>query len=100
MKKYYQTLNSNAKKEIKEQYKKEYHHSELETRFTRLNIYIVLALISALVLIILSYQYEKNHIYSIIIAIILVMAALTFLIGKYFIKLNILNKIALKSQKK
>ena len=43
MKKYYQTLKKEDKQKIKKEYQKEYQNTELQTRFTRLNIYIILA---------------------------------------------------------
>ncbi len=98
MKKYYQTLKNENKQKIKKEYQKEYQNTELQTRFTRLNIYIILAFLSALILLVLSYKYEDNHVYSIIVAIILILTGLTFIIGKYMIKINLLNKIALKNK--
>lgn len=98
MKKYYQTLNKEKKNEIKKIYNETYKNTELQSRFIRLNIYIIVAILSAFILLILSYKYEDNHVYSIIISIILIATAIVFIIGKNIIKSNLLNKIALKNK--
>ena len=100
MKKYYQTLNKEKKAEIKKIYQDKYKGSELTSRLNKLTIYIVLAIIAAIVLVVLSLLYEDSHISSFIIAALLVITAIIFMVGKYLIKSNLLNKIALENKKR
>ena len=98
MQKYYQTLSKEKKREIKELYKKEYHKTNINTRLIRLLIFSILSIITAIVILILTFKYEKNHITSILLAIILILSSLIFIIGRSYVKLNLLNKIALKNK--
>lgn len=99
MKKYYQTLNKKEKEKIKELYKKEYSNKEIYARLTRLLVFSCLAIISAIIILVLSFKYEENHITSILLAIILIISSIIFFLGHFYVKLNILNKIALKNKK-
>ncbi len=96
MSNYYQTLNKEQKEKIKEEYRKSYQNSELNNRLIRLKIYSIISIIMALLILVLSFIFEDKHITSILTAIVLFIAATMFLIGEYKIKLNLLNKIALK----
>ena len=99
MAKYYQTLSKNQKKEVNQKYKEDYQSSELFTRFHRLTIYTIIAILFGLFLIIYGYFFENKNIGSIIIGITLLILAIVFIIGKYLIKQNVLNKIALNIAK-
>ncbi len=98
MKKYYQTLDKEKKREIKEVYEKEYKKTDVYVRLKRLFVYAIISIITALVIVIISYFYEEEHLTSIIMALILVFMAIVFLIGRFLIKLDLLNRIALKSK--
>lgn len=99
IKTYYQRLSKEEKKEIKSIYQKEYQNTELNKRLKRINILIIISIISALILLIMSYIYEEKHLSSIIIAGVLIATAITFIIASTKIKNNVYNKIALKKKK-
>ena len=99
MKKYYQTLSTNQKNKIKEIYQKEYANADIKTRLNHLNFYIIASYIFALLLIILGLTNKKELIMDISLALVLIIAGTSFLIGKHIIKTNLLNKIALKNKK-
>ena len=98
MQKYYQTLNKEEQAKIKETYQKEYAKSEISIRFTRLNIYIAASIFLSIILIIMGIMDKSERILDFSLAIILCIAATSFFIGKHIIKLNLLNKIALKNK--
>ena len=88
------------KKEIEELFVKEYHNSDLMVRLKRLLIYSLISIILAILILIQTFIYEEEHLSSILIAIILLLTALFFFYGRYTIKQNILNKLALKKIKR
>lgn len=98
MKKYYFTLTKEKRKKIKDQYKKEYEKSDLRVRLLRLNLYTVIGYLSAIIILIYTIKIEEEKTGSIIIAVILIIASTIFLIGRSLIKINVLNKIALKNK--
>ena len=98
MQKYYQTLSKEEKQKIKNIYHQEYQKSEINTRFIRLNIYSFAAIFFSIILLILGITNKNERILDIGMAIILLITALSFLLGKHLIKLNLLNKIALKNK--
>ena len=99
IKTYYQRLSKEEKKEIKNIYQKEYQNTELNKRLKRINVLIILSIISAIFLLVMSYIYEDKHWSSYIIAGVLLATALTFFIASTKIKNNVYNKIALKNKK-
>lgn len=98
MKKYYHTLTKDEKKKINSIYKNEYKNSEVKTRLTRLVIYGTTGYLTAIILIIYSLKIEDGRFGNIFIACLLIIASTIFLIGRYLIKLKVLNKIALKNK--
>lgn len=98
MKKYYQTLNKEKKKEIKEKFKQEYKNTELKYRLNRLMIYSLLGYAVSIFIIVYAILKEENDIGSIIIGTTLFIASTIFLIGRFLIKRNVLNKFALKNK--
>jgi len=98
MKKYYSTLNKKEKKKIKEVYLKEYKKTDLDKRLNRLLVFFVLGTLFSIYLFIDAFRGEKLNISTFISAITLLIASLVFLIGRYKIKLEVLNKIALKNK--
>ena len=99
IKTYYQRLSKEEKEKIKKTYLKEYHESEINIRLKRINILIIISILSAILILVMSYMYEDKHLSSIIIAGVLLGTALTFYIASNKIKQNIYNKIALKNKK-
>ena len=100
MQKYYQTLNKENKAKIKILYQKEYYKTPINARLTRLLIFSLLGILCAIAIVILSFKYETKHVTSILIAILLLISSLIFALGRYYVKLNLLNKIALKNKEK
>lgn len=98
MKKYYFTLTKEKRKRVKDQYKKEYEKSDLKVRLLRLYLYAIIGYLSAIILLIYAIKIEEEKTGSIIIAIILILTSTIFLIGSTLIKINVLNKIALKNK--
>ncbi len=99
MKKYYQTLNKEQKQEIKKLYNKKYTKSDLEARLNRLIIYSGAGYFFGAIILIYALKFEQKPLGSIIIAITLIIIATVYLIGRYIIKQNVLNKIAIKNKK-
>ncbi len=99
MQKYYQRLTKEQKKEIKKIYQKEY-KTDINARLSRLSIFSILGFICAIIILVLSFKYEKEHLTSILLAILLFASSLAFILGRTYVKLNLLNKIALKNKKK
>lgn len=95
---YYCRLNKQEKKKIKEQYKKDYAHSDFQKRLIRLVIYSIIGFVFAAFLIIYSLLEHKDMLSNLLIAIPLIIAAITFIIGRCYAKLTVLNKIALKEK--
>ena len=100
MKKYYQTLSKEKKQEIKKLYQKEYAKTDLNARLSRLLVFSILGIISAIIILVLSFKYEKEHLTSIFLAVILIISAVFFALGRNYVKTNLLNKIALKNKEK
>ena len=98
MKKYYQTLSKEKKKEIKEIYQKEYKNTDLQVRLGRLIIYAVIGYITSLFIYISAFIEKDFKVENIIIGTILLVASTIFLIGRTMIKQNVLNKLALKEK--
>ncbi|MBE6154161.1 MAG: hypothetical protein E7163_01100 [Firmicutes bacterium] len=98
MKKYYSTLSNDDKKKIKDIYQKEYKGTDLNKRFIKLFIYFILGSAFSVYLFIDAFSGDKLDIGTLIMAITLLTASLVFLIGRYRIKLDVLNKIALKNK--
>ena len=95
---YYNSLSKEEKKKVQEKYKKDYQHSDFEKRITRLVIYSVVAFLFGLFLIIYSLVRDEDLISNLLVAIPLFIAAIILLIGRYYAKLMVLNKIALKEK--
>lgn len=100
MKKYYYTLSKEKKKEIKEQYKKEYTGSDVAVRLLRLKIYAIIGYLFSIVILAYSFKFEKSQIGSIIMAVTLITVSTVYVIGSIIVKMNLYNKIALKNKKK
>lgn len=98
MKKYYSTLDKNKKQEIKTKFKKEYKNTDLNVRLIRLRIYAGIGYVLSIFIFIDSLLHEESKIGSMIIAITLFIASTFFLVGSFLVKLNVLNKIALKNK--
>ena len=84
---YYNQLGKEEKKKILETYKKDYADSELQKR---------LGFLFSIFLIIYSLIQKEDLLSNLLIAIPLFIVSIIFLIGRYYAKLKILNKIALK----
>ena len=95
---YFKHLDKEKKAKIKEKYKKEYAGSDFQKRITRLLVYSIIAIVFGLGLIIYSIIRPEELVGNLLIAIPLFIAAIIFLIGRYYDKLMILNKIALKEK--
>ena len=95
---YFRHLDKEKKAKIKEKYKKEYAGSDFQKRITRLLVYSIIAIVFGLGLIIYSIIRPEELVGNLLIAIPLFIAAIIFLIGRYYAKLMILNKIALKEK--
>ncbi len=95
---YFKHLDKEKKAKIKEKYKKEYAGSDFQKRITRLLVYSIIAIVFGLGLIIYSIIRPEELVGNLLIAIPLFIAAIIFLIGRYYAKLMILNKIALKEK--
>lgn len=100
MKKYYQTLSKEKKKEVKKRYIKEYAKTDLDVRLTRLLAYSIVGYVFALIILLSAIFLEENKTGSIIISVTLFIVATVFIVGRYLIKLKVLNKIALNSKRK
>lgn len=98
MKKYYFTLSKEKKDEIKLIYQKEYKNSDINIRLKRLSLYVIVGFIFSILLFIDTFKDNDLNVGSLVIAITLALACFVFLIGKYIVKLRILNKIALKNK--
>ena len=98
MKKYYSTLNKEKRKIINNIYLKEYKKTELNKRLNRLLLFFILGTGFSIYLFVDAFNGEELNISSLISAITLLIASLVFLIGRYKIKLDVLNKIALKNK--
>lgn len=98
MKKYYYTLKKEKKAEIKKIYTKEYKNSDFNLRLKRLTIYTVVGFLFSIYLFIDVFAAETFSIGTLIIAITLLIVSIVFLVGRYLLKLKMLNKIALKNK--
>ena len=96
---YYHSLSKEEKKKVQEKYKKDYQQSDFNKRITRLLIYSVVAFLFGLFLIIYSLVRDEDLISNLLVAIPLFIASIIFLIGRYYAKLMVLNKLALKEHK-
>ena len=98
MKKYYFKLTKDEQRKIKDEFKKEYKNKELDIRLKRLLAYSIIGyLISILIILEVSFtNAEKTG--NLIIAITLFIASTIFIVGRIKIKLDVLNKIALKKK--
>ena len=92
----YKELNKAEKKKIQGKYRKEYEKSEFEARLKRLLIYAIVAYIFVVILIIYSFIRPEELISNLCVAIPLFIAATIFLIGRIYVKYNVLNKLANK----
>ena len=95
---YYHSLSKEEKKKVQEKYKKDYQQSDFNKRITRLLIYSVVAFLFGLFLIIYSLVRDEDLISNLLVAIPLFIASIIFLIGRYYAKLMVLNKLALKEK--
>ena len=95
---YYNSLSKEEKKKVQEKYKKDYQQSDFNKRITRLLIYSVVAFLFGLFLIIYSLVRDEDLISNLLVAIPLFIASIIFLIGRYYAKLMVLNKLALKEK--
>ena len=95
---YYHSLSKEEKKKVQEKYKKDYQQSDFNKRITRLLIYSVVAFLFGLFLIIYSIVRDEDLISNLLVAIPLFIASIIFLIGRYYAKLMVLNKLALKEK--
>ncbi len=100
IKTYYQTLSKEEKEKIKKEYQNTYQHTDIDIRLKRVNILIIISILAAILLLVMSYIYEDEHLSSIIIAGVLIATAITFVIASNKIKHNIYNKIALQKKAK
>lgn len=100
MKKYYQRLTKEQKKDINIKYEKEYGNSDLQVRLNRLKVYAGIGYLFGIILLIYTFKFDEPKIGNIIIAITLFVVSTVYLVGRYIIKLNVLNKIALKNKDK
>ena len=96
MKKYYQTLNKKQKSKIKEQNKQENQKTNIQVRLTRLLVYAIVGYLFSIFIIVDMFLRNTEKTGSIIIASTLFLASTFFLWGRFKIKLDLLNKIALK----
>ena len=95
---YYQNLDKEKKKEIKEIYKVKYKDTDLEKRRTRLLIYALGGYIFAIIVLVYAFTFEDKKLGSFITSGTLVVVATIYLIGRYLVKLRVLNKIALENK--
>ncbi len=99
MKKYYHTLSKEKKKEIKEQYKKDYAGSDVAVRLLRLKIYAIIGYLFSIVILAYAFKFEESKIGSIIMAVTLIIVSTVYVVGSIIVKNRLLNKIALKQKK-
>ena len=92
----YKELSKDEKKKIQEKYKKEYAKSDFEARIKRLLIYAIVGYVFAIALVIYSFIRPEETAGNLLIAIPLFIAATIFLIGRYYAKRMLYDKIASK----
>lgn len=92
----YKELSKDEKKKIQEKYKKEYGKSDFEARLKRLLFYAIVGYVFAIALIIYSFIRPEETVGNLLIAIPLLIAATIFLIGRFYAKQNVLEKLASK----
>lgn len=100
MKKYYNTLNKENKTKIKKIYQEEYKNTDLQVRLVRLLIFAFMGYITASVLLIDALLNQTSKTLNLTIAIILFIISTVFIIGRFLVKLKVLNKIAIKNKEK
>jgi len=100
MQKYYNTLNKEEKRRIKDLYFKKYHNSDLETRLKRLKVYAIISYVFAIFVLISALILDDDLTGSIILSITMFILGTVYMFGSLIVKRNVLNKIALKNKKK
>lgn len=95
---YYNQLGKEEKKKILEKYRKDYADSEFQKRLIRLAVYSIVGFLFSAFLVIYSLTQKEDLLSNLLIAIPLFIISIVFLIGRYYAKLKILNKIALKEK--
>lgn len=94
MRKYkYKQLSKKEKENINEKYKKNYGKSDFQLRLTRLLVYSIIGYTFSVFLIAYSIFEKRDIISNLLIAIPLFIAATIFLIGRYYAKLMVLEKL-------
>lgn len=96
---YYNHLSKEEKKKIKEKYKDDYAKSDFDNRLKRLLIYSFIGFIFSIFLVVYSFITNESMISNLLIAIPLFIVSVIFLIGRYYAKITVLNKIALNLKK-
>ena len=97
-KNYYCQLKRSEKKKVQEQYKKEYAHSDFQNRLIRLAVYSAIGILFSIFLIVYSIITKEYVVSNLLVAIPLFIAAIVFMVGRQYAKLQVLNKIALKQK--
>lgn len=95
---YYKALSKKEKENINLLYKQEYKKSDLQNRLFRLFLYSLIGYGFSIFLIVYSFITKNDIIANLLIAIPLFVISTFFLLGRYYIKLKILNKIVLKEK--
>ena len=96
MKRYYSRLSKEEKSNIKKLYYERYDKSEFNIRIIRLRICFILGYFTSLLIISDMFIRNTEKVGNIIIVITLFLASTFFLVGSIKLKLDVLNKIALK----
>lgn len=98
MRKYkYRQLSKEEKSKVNEEYKKKYAKSDFSARLTRLLVYSIIGYAFGIFLIIYSIITKEEVVSNLLVAIPLLIAATIFLIGRYYAKLMVLEKLIKKN---
>ena len=94
MRKYkYRQLSKEEKSKVNEEYKKKYANSDFAARLTRLLVYSIIGYVFSIFLIIYSIITKEDVVSNLLIAIPLFIASTIFLVGRYYAKLMVLEKL-------
>lgn len=99
MKNKYQRMSKTEKSETAKKYYNTDQGKAMNNRLTRLLITGIIGILFSAYLVYSNYTEDGNNIWQYIIAGILFIASIIFLIGRYKIKVKVLNKYAIKNSK-
>lgn len=92
----YSKISKDEKRKVKEKYKNKYGGSEFNNRLIRLLIYAIVAYAFSISLIIYTLVSQEDLVSNLLIAIPLFLAATIFLVGRWYVKSKVLEKLANK----